>query len=424
MAIRRFCLLLMIALCSSALTLLLMPPATLAAGFPIVGVLHIQGVGSPESIAVDTQTHMVYIGYEFPGMVVGFDPISESVKWEAKVGDSITDVQVDSARHLLYVASESFNSKFGEMAILNDATGKILFSAPTAFGDEGLAVDTKLQRVYVASMEQGIIDVFKLKTSATGKISAVQSRLAIWNQPAALGVNSKLGMLYIGDTRLDVITVYDEVHQKIVTTIPIADDPVPPLRVDEATGRVYVVCSAGQELDVIDGNTNTVIAHVPVTPYPEGVAFNTATGRIYVADEGNKDNSFSNNNSGTTITVIDGQTFQVLGTMQVGRGPDGVEADPQLQRVYVAAEDSNAIVEISDSANLPIMPGPDYHAIANVHTAISLLQIAKIVTIIAMVLTIAVATLVARSQRWHGRESPQIQPASAPSPIPTQSPRE
>jgi YVTN family beta-propeller protein len=419
MAIRRYYLLL-IALCSLLLMLLFIPVTAFAAGFPIIGVLH--AGDSPEGIAVDTQTHMVYIGYEFPGLVVGFDPSSESVKWQAKVGDTITDVQVDSRTHRVYVASELFNTKFGVMAILDGATGKVLFSVPTAFGDEGLAVDTKLQRVYVASTEQGMIDVFQLKTSSSGTISAVHSTLAIWNQPAALGVNSKLGMLYIGDTKLNVITVYDEVRHKIVTTIPVADDPVQPLRVDEATGRVYVVCSAGQELDVIDGNSNTVIAHVPVTPYPEGVAFNTATGRIYVADEGNKDNTYSDSNSGTTITVIDGKTFQVLGTMQIGRGPDGVEADPQLQRVYVAVEDSNAVVEISDSTNLPLTPGPNYHAIDNVHTALSVLQIAEIVTVIAMVLTIVAATLVARSQRWHERESLQIQPELAPSRLPTQNP--
>jgi YVTN family beta-propeller protein len=420
MAIRRYKWLLAIALFPVLLPVLFVPTMAFAAGFPIIGVLH--AGGSPEGIAVDTQTHMVYIGYEFPGLVVGFDPASGSVKWQTQVDDTITDVQVDSATHHVYVAGMSFNSRQGKLAILNGATGKILFTAPTAFGDEGLAVDTKLSRVYVASTEQGIIDVFRLTTLPGGAISAVHSTLAIWSHPAALGVNSKLGMLYIGDTTLNVVTVYDEVHQKIVTTIPVADDPVQPLRVDETTGRVYVVCSAGQELDVIDGHSNTVIAHVPVTPYPEGVAFNTATGRIYVADEGNKDNSFSGNNSGTTITVIDGQTFQVLGTMQVGRGPDGVEADPQLQRVYIAVEDSNAIVEISDSLNLPLTPGPNYHAIANVHIALSLLQIAMIVTVIVMLLTVVVATLVARSQHWHEQESLRIQPGSVPSHSPTQSP--
>src|SRR5260221_207979 len=65
-------------------------PAHASGGFPIIGVLH---AGShPEGIAVDTQTHMVYIAYEYPSSVVGFDPSSGKVRWSAPVIDSVTDV--------------------------------------------------------------------------------------------------------------------------------------------------------------------------------------------------------------------------------------------------------------------------------------------------------------------------------------------
>ncbi|HTD20574.1 MAG TPA: hypothetical protein VK667_13705, partial [Ktedonobacteraceae bacterium] len=75
-------------------------PAHASGGFPIIGVLH---AGShPEGIAVDTQTHMVYIAYEYPSSVVGFDPSSGKVRWSAAVTDSVTDVQVDSNNHRVY----------------------------------------------------------------------------------------------------------------------------------------------------------------------------------------------------------------------------------------------------------------------------------------------------------------------------------
>jgi len=44
--------------------------------FPIIGVLH--AGKRPEALAVDQQSHMLYIGYESPAVVVGFDPISGS----------------------------------------------------------------------------------------------------------------------------------------------------------------------------------------------------------------------------------------------------------------------------------------------------------------------------------------------------------
>src|SRR5713226_3220807 len=90
-------------------------------GFPIIGVLH---AGShPEGIAVDTQTHMVYIAYEYPSSVVGFDPSSGKVRWSAPVTDSVTDVQVDSNSHYVYVIGSLLKNKQGVLAILDGATG-------------------------------------------------------------------------------------------------------------------------------------------------------------------------------------------------------------------------------------------------------------------------------------------------------------
>ncbi|MFL5653653.1 MAG: YncE family protein [Ktedonobacteraceae bacterium] len=397
-----------------SLLLFLFPSISYAdGGFPIIGVLH--AGSNPEGIAVDTQTHMVYITYEYPSLVVAFDPTKGQVRWQKAVGDTPSDVQVDSTNHHVYVASTLFRSNQGLLAILDGATGKTLLTAAVGPGDNGIAVDTKRQRVYVSSTNNSIINTFRLVTSPDGKLRAEPSTLSFGPRPQAVGVNSHLGRLYVGDAMENTITVYDEDRGRTLATIRVAAVPEQPLRVDEATGRVYVVCSMGQELDVIDGNHNNVLARIPVSPSPEGVAFNTATGRIYVADEGNKDSTSINQTTGTTITVIDGQSFDVLGTLQVGRSPDGVEADPLLSRVYVAVEDSSAVVEISDSVNLPLQAATNFHQAAAAHRAVFLLQQATIITVIIMILTIVAATLGALSPRWRGRGIPQTLPGDASS---------
>ncbi len=377
-------------------------------GFPIIGVLH--AGQRPEGIAVDTQTHMVYIAYESHGMVVGFDPFTGKVRWRTTTGDVPTDVQVDSTTHRVYIASYSFQNKQVLLSILDGATGKILLTvalhSTAESGDNSIGVDTKRQRVYVSNSADGTITVLTLITSpGTGDLTAEASFISVGPHPQALGVNSRLGRLYVADAAQHRVTVLDEGSGRKLATISVADVPVPPLRVDEATGRVYVICSIGQELDVIDGNTNSILARIPVSPYPEGVAFNTATGRIYVADEGNKDNSFSDESTGTTITIIDSQSLDVLGTLSVGRAPDGVEADPALRRVYVSVEDSDAVVEISDSVDIPLQSSTPLHQVAAVHQAVFLLQQATVITLIVMILTMVGATLSALSPRWRARRN-------------------
>jgi YVTN family beta-propeller protein len=395
-----------------------MPATALAAGgFPFLGVL--RAGSAPEAIAVDTQTHMVYIAYENSGKLVGFDPIKGMVRWSAASGSVVTDVQADSTTQRAYAMSFSYSNRQSLFAVLDGTTGKTLLithlNAPHSdFADDNLAIDSDHQRVFITNNQARRIDLFLPQVQdATNPTPTAFLTTGLHTQ--SVGVNGRLGRLYVADASALALAVYDENSGKKLASIPICNDPVPPIRVDESTGRVYVVCSAGQELDVINGKTNTVLARVPVSPYPEGVAFNTATGRIYVADEGNRDNGNSNVDRGTTITVIDGQSFTVLGTLQVGQGPDGVEADPELRRIYVSTEDSNAVVEISDATNIPLQGAPNLRAVATIAQAISLLQMATFATLALMLATMVLATRSALLRRSRAQESPQIPPSSASS---------
>lgn len=382
-------------------------------GFPIVGVLH--AGDHPEAMAVDTQTHMLYIAYETSGLIVEFDPTRSKVRWRVSLGSSAIDLQVDSTSHHVYASVISSHNRESNLFILDGATGHTLATLPVGTGEHSIAFDANRHRIYVANQDNGIIYVFTyLSGWQEGPIRMQSSQLRVGSHPTAIGVNSRLGRLYVADGLQPKMAVIDENSGHIITTIQVGELPLAPLRVDEATGKIFVVCSTGQELDIINGNTNQVIARTPVAPYPEGVAINTATGRIYVADEGNKEGS-SNKNVGDTITVIDGQTFDKLGTLQIGLGPDGVEADPALHLIYIAVEDTGAVVELSDSMNLPLKPDATVRQTLAARQAASLLQQATMVTLIAMLLTIVGATLTALLQRWRVRESLQTPPVGASS---------
>lgn len=379
-----------------------------ADGFPIIGVLR-SGRG-PEAMAVDTQTHLLYIAHESHGLVVAFDAIRGKVIWRVEVGDVATDVQVDSTSHLVFVTSVSYRQQESNLLVLSGRTGETVAKVQTGFGDNGIALDAARHRVYVSS--EGVI--YELTTmgrwqdTSTAFQNAVISQLHIGTHPQGLGVNTRLGRLYVADVAEHVLRVVDETTMHVLATIPLAATPLNPLRVDEVTSYVYIVCSTGQELDVVDGNKNSVIARVPVAPYPEGIATDTATGRIYIADEGNNEQNNSNNSKGNTITVLDGKTFELLGTLQVGLAPDGVAADAALHRVYVALENSNAIVEVSDSVNLPLKVSATRYQAVDARRAVGLLQQASILTALFMLVTVVVATYATYVRNRKGRTASQV----------------
>ena len=407
-------------------SLVLIAPAY-AAGFPIVDVLH--SGARPEAMAVDTQTHLLYIAHESPGLVVAFNAVRGQVVWRVTLGDVATDVQVDSASHVVFVMSSSYSRNESDLFVLSGATGQILAKLQTGSGDNGMAFDATRHHIYVSS--DGVINEFttpgQWQDSTTAFQTIQASTLHIGTHPQGLGVNTRLGRLYVADISEHVLRVVDEPTLHVQATIPVGNAPLHPLRVDEKTGYVYVVCSTSQELDVIDGNKNAVIARIPVAPYPEGITIDTATGRIYIADEGNNEQGNSNKDSGNTMTVVDGKTFQLLGTLHVGAAPDGVASDPALHLVYVALEDSNAVAEVSDSVNLPLQINETLNQAIDARHAIGLLQQASIVTALLMLTTVGVATFatyernrkmkarIVAQERQHVMESPRTEPGDASS---------
>jgi YVTN family beta-propeller protein len=390
-------------------TLFLYPHPVYADTFPFVGTLH--AGKSPEALAVDTQTHLLYIAHEAPGIIVAFDPISGNVRWRATLGEVATDVQVDSSNHRVFVASTSYSNGQSTLSVLDGATGYLLTSSRINDGDNAIGLDSNLQRIYVTNPNSGVVLAFSLTLNTSdGTLRLNAKPLHVSPHPTALGVNSRMGRLYVADAAADIVSVLDENTDSVLATLPIGEVPLHPIRVDEATGHVFVVCSTSQELDVIDGKTNRVLARPSAAPYPEGVAINTATGRIYVANEGSKENGSGPHESGNTITVIDGQSFVTLGTLIVGQAPDGVEADPALHRIYVADESSNAIVELVDSTAIPLKAATKTTQLLAARRAVTLLQQATFLTLISMFLTLVLATLAALSPRWRARENPRTRP--------------
>src|SRR2546422_5688818 len=115
---------------------------------------------------------------------------------------------------------------------------------------------------------------------------------------------------------------------------------------DSGNGYVYVANWGSDTVTVIDGTT--VVATVPVGRLPRGVGYNGENGYVYVANQGSN-----------TVTVIDGTT--VVATVPVGNNPFGVGYNGGNGYVYVANQGSNNVTVINGTtvvATVPVRDGP------------------------------------------------------------------
>jgi len=111
--------------------------------------------------------------------------------------------------------------------------------------------------------------------------------------------------------------------------------------------RVYVANYGGNDISVIDTNTNSVIATVDVGGNPRGVAVTPDGTKVYVAHQ-----------ASGYVTVFDAVTHTVITTVYSGGAPYGVAVSPDGTRVYVATMWANTVSVIDTGTDTVVATVP------------------------------------------------------------------
>jgi len=111
----------------------------------------------------------------------------------------------------------------------------------------------------------------------------------------------------------------------VVTTVPVGSGPSGvAVNPSPSIDRVYVANGFGSSVTVLNGNSSSVVATIPLAGgYPFAVAFNPNTNRVYVTNTGPN-----------TLVVIDGNGNDVVATAPVGIDPFGVAINLGASRIY------------------------------------------------------------------------------------------
>jgi YVTN family beta-propeller protein len=182
----------------------------------------------------------------------------------------------------------------------------------------------------------------------TGQVS----QAGVGAGPWGLAVNEKLNRVYVGNRNDGRIMTLDGANGFRViesqTFKACQDEGATPYAMgfDASRDQLYVVCS-------IFGNINRMITYKAtaggvggIAPTGlsgsddnggGGVAVNSANGHVYVT-----------NGTTSKVDIISGDTYNVLATVPVGLNPFGNAVDPTTGRVYVANRDANSLSVFQD----------------------------------------------------------------------------
>jgi YVTN family beta-propeller protein len=265
---------------------------------------------------------------------------------------------VDAAAKRLYV------SRGDRIAVVDTDSEKLLGELTGTPGVHGVAVVPDLGRGFTSNGRDDTVTVFDLKTlKATGTVKVGgrpdaimfdpdSNRVFTYNHgskdatavdPSAMSVAGTVALdgvpeAAVSDGRGHVfvnimdkaeVVEFDARSLKVLNRWSLAPGVRPTgLALDREHRRLFSVCSGSQTMVVLDADTGTILAKLPIGRGSDGCVFDPDRGL-----------AFSSNGQDGTLTVVKEEApdrFTVVATVPTQRGARTMAIDPKTHRLYLS----------------------------------------------------------------------------------------
>ena len=329
----------------------------------------------PEKIAVNSATNMIYLTSTIIGLDGRFDDIITVVDGETnnvidtfKSEGDIDGIEVNPETNRIYViAFDKIN-----LTIIDGETNQVIdtVNRPVSINRKGFTVSQGLaainpttNRIYLAGgffigrlafgvvrvidgNDNMIIDTINIKKNLFISKSARE-----YHETNTIYLSDNLNSRFNENHSLRELRVIDNKNNFDINAdidLPIIISAPNAVDINPITNRVYVIDEKNDALIVIDGETNEVVDAVKLRPDGPGERFfrffrkvkvNPTTNHIYIINNNINDNS---------VSIIDGNTREVINTIAVGDPPASIGVNPVTNRIYVTSFNSDSVTVIQD----------------------------------------------------------------------------
>ncbi len=201
-----------------------------------------------------------------------------------------------------------------------------------------------LPRVDAAPSAAGEGSVLSTIDLVTNQTLPGDAQPASQNTPESILYDPVNGDLYVRGYIGTSITVLDGSTRTAIDEIGVpasqnAYSLALTMAVDTSTGAIYTSNAQEGNLSIINGSTNSVTGTVSVGGEPNGMAFDPANGYLYVTEW-----------SLPVVAVVNGATNELVTTIPVGEEPGAIVYDSASDRLFVANFFSDNVSVINPSA--------------------------------------------------------------------------
>ena len=290
----------------------------------------------PHGLAMDSERGRVYAAlHRVPAVSVINGSTGARVR-NISLGSAsgANGVVYDPASDRIFVA----NKFTANVSRANAADGANLIEFPAGWQPNGVAVDPNTGITYVANFGSNTIWMLD------GDTGALLREAPGGGEPSFIALDLRRGRFYVTNHLGATIGVYDLGSGTLLKTLPTGGGPYG-IALDPAAGRLYTADRDGRSVTIADVDSDSIIKHMPLNCVPYQVAVNPASGHLFVVCADDRQ-----------MHIYDLDSTRWLAWVPVGRGAqEGIAVDTATGRVYVSngGDDTVSIIQDSGPVNPP-----------------------------------------------------------------------
>ena len=261
------------------------------------------------------------------------------------LGQTPNSIAVNPQTNLVY-ATTGFPTT---LKVIDGATNSLTATIPLNsifFAPVGIAVNPTTNRIYVDDWVHGVVVL-------DGATNAVLTTITLPSGAVKIAVNPVTNLIYVGNESTRTITVIDgnvnsPTENSVLAVIPLPTYIGGDLVVNPINNRLYVVThgfdfetNKMRPITVIDGNTNAVTVGPLHDIFSGSMAVNPVTNRIYMVDSSG---SFK-------VVVFDAVDLSHVTTITLNFGLNRIAVNPTTNRVHITEPDLGAMLIIDWATN-------------------------------------------------------------------------
>lgn len=221
-------------------------------------------------------------------------------------------------------------AKAGAVWAIDTSSQAVIAKVPVGTHPAHVVVSSDGRLAYVTNGGDNTVSV--IDTSA----QRVVATIPVGKFPHGIRISPDSKQAYVANLKGGTVSVIDTVSQKEVAQVPAGKGPAQVGFTPDGQ-LVFVSLSEENAVAVIDPATRKVIRKVAVGTVPIQLYVTPDSRTLLVANQGTR------NKPGSTVSIIDLESFKVAKTVATGAGSHGVVVDREGRYAYVTNTYANSV---------------------------------------------------------------------------------